>query len=399
MKARAFSFSLLILVWLIAAVLTARALAQESFYRGKTVRIIVGTSAGGGFDTYTRTLARHFGKHIPGQPAIVVENMPGAGHLIGANHMYNVARPDGLTIGHFHGGWFLYQLFKRPGIEFDATKFEFIGSPIAERWTAVAATGTSGLAAYVAPYAADAAQWVARALGGIGTFALQALLTIVIATILYTRGEIAREALTRFGRRLAGDRGQEVVLLAGRAIRAVALGVVVTALVQTTLSAGRYYLHIRNSGAGDPFISTPTGYTSYGSIGQYFISGYVTEAADIIVPPTAELQITDLTESGQTAKEFTVNYSDDMAVDASTIDDNDLRVTGPNGYDQLARLVSVNLTTDGTPRGVSSGVGCTSSGVATMRPPERGPPSPSPARPSKPRARGPRRGSCRGAGR
>ena len=126
MKARAFSFSLLILVWLIAAVLTARALAQESFYRGKTVRIIVGTSAGGGFDTYTRTLARHFGKHIPGQPAIVVENMPGAGHLIGANHMYNVARPDGLTIGHFHGGWFLYQLFKRPGIEFDATKFEFI---------------------------------------------------------------------------------------------------------------------------------------------------------------------------------------------------------------------------------------------------------------------------------
>ena len=102
--------------------------AQESFYRGKTLRMIVGTSAGGGFDTYTRTIARHFGKHVPGQPTIVVENMPGAGHLIGANHMYKVAKPDGLTIGHFHGGWFLYQLFKRPGIEFDATQFEFIGS-------------------------------------------------------------------------------------------------------------------------------------------------------------------------------------------------------------------------------------------------------------------------------
>jgi predicted PurR-regulated permease PerM len=75
-----------------------------------------------------------------------------------------------------------------------------------------------------------------RALGGIGTFALQALLTIIIATILYTRGETAREALIRFGRRLAGDRGEGIVLLAGRAIRAVALGVVVTALVQTTLA-------------------------------------------------------------------------------------------------------------------------------------------------------------------
>jgi tripartite-type tricarboxylate transporter receptor subunit TctC len=106
--------------------------AQETFYKGKTLRIIVGTSAGGGFDTYTRTLARHFGKHVPGQPAIVVENMPGAGHLIAANHMFKVAKPDGLTVGHFHGGWFLYQLFQRPGIEFDAKQFEFIGSPIKE---------------------------------------------------------------------------------------------------------------------------------------------------------------------------------------------------------------------------------------------------------------------------
>ena len=69
---------------------------------------------------------------MPGQPSIVVDNMAGAGHLIAANHMYRVAKPDGLTLGHFHGGWFLYQLFKRPGIEFDATKFEFIGSPIKE---------------------------------------------------------------------------------------------------------------------------------------------------------------------------------------------------------------------------------------------------------------------------
>jgi tripartite-type tricarboxylate transporter receptor subunit TctC len=118
--------------------------AQDNFYKGKTIRMIVGTSAGGGFDTYTRTIARHFGKHVPGQPAIVVENMAGAGHLIAANHMYNVAKPDGLTIGHFHGGWFLYQLFKRPGIQFDAAKFEFLGSPIKES-RACAFTKASGI--------------------------------------------------------------------------------------------------------------------------------------------------------------------------------------------------------------------------------------------------------------
>lgn len=118
--------------------------AQENFYKGKTLRMIVGTSAGGGFDTYTRTLARHFGKHVPGQPSIVVDNMAGAGHLIAANHMYKVAKPDGLTIGHFHGGWFLYQLFNRPGIEFDATKFEFLGSPIKES-RACAFTKASGI--------------------------------------------------------------------------------------------------------------------------------------------------------------------------------------------------------------------------------------------------------------
>lgn len=106
--------------------------AQESFFGGKTIRIVVATSAGGGFDAYTRTLARTLGKYIPGNPSIVVENMPGAGHLIGANHLYKVAKPDGLTIGHFQGGLFLHQLLGRPGIEFDARKFEFIGAPVTD---------------------------------------------------------------------------------------------------------------------------------------------------------------------------------------------------------------------------------------------------------------------------
>ncbi|HEV8726212.1 MAG TPA: hypothetical protein VGW77_36835, partial [Candidatus Binatia bacterium] len=105
------------------------ALSATSFYEGKTIRIIVGTSPGGGYDTYTRVIARHFSKYIPGGPTIVVDNMPGAGGLLAANHLYKVAKPDGLTIGHFVGGQFLQQLLARPGIEFDALKFEYIGVP------------------------------------------------------------------------------------------------------------------------------------------------------------------------------------------------------------------------------------------------------------------------------
>ena len=79
------------------------AAAQESFFNGKTVRIIVGGSAGGGYDTYTGVIARHSSKHISGNPNIAVENMAGSGSLISANHIYKIAKPDGLTIGHFRG--------------------------------------------------------------------------------------------------------------------------------------------------------------------------------------------------------------------------------------------------------------------------------------------------------
>jgi len=107
-------------------------LAQEPFYKGKTIRIIVGFAAGGGFDNYSRIIARHMGKYIPGNPAIIVENMTGAGSLIAANHVYKAAKPDGLTIGNFIGGLFMLQLFGNPGVEFDARKFEFIGVPARE---------------------------------------------------------------------------------------------------------------------------------------------------------------------------------------------------------------------------------------------------------------------------
>jgi len=103
--------------------------AQEPFYKGKTTRIIVGLPPGGGYDLYSRVIARHMGRHIPGNPTVVVENMDGAGSLIAANHIYKVAKPDGLTIGHILGGLFLQQLLGKPGIEFDGRRFEYIGVP------------------------------------------------------------------------------------------------------------------------------------------------------------------------------------------------------------------------------------------------------------------------------
>lgn len=109
--------------------------AQESFYKGKTMRIIVGAPPGGGFDAYARMISRHIGKHIPGNPTIIVDNMPGAGMMIAANHIYKVAKPDGLTIGHFTGSQTISQLIGQPGVEFDMRKFEYLGSPIADHFS------------------------------------------------------------------------------------------------------------------------------------------------------------------------------------------------------------------------------------------------------------------------
>jgi len=120
------------------------AAAQEPYYKGKTVRIVVGFTAGGGFDAYSRALARHMPRHIPGNPTIVVENMPGAGSLISANYLYKIAKPDGLTIGHFIGGLLLGQVLGQKGVEFDARKFEYIGAPVYEH-PVCATTTASGI--------------------------------------------------------------------------------------------------------------------------------------------------------------------------------------------------------------------------------------------------------------
>lgn len=88
-------------------------------FTDETVTIIVGSSPGGGFDTYARLVARHMGEHIPGQPNVIVENMPGAGHLIAMNHVYNVAPKDGTVIGNVEGALSMRQLLGAEGVEFD----------------------------------------------------------------------------------------------------------------------------------------------------------------------------------------------------------------------------------------------------------------------------------------
>jgi tripartite-type tricarboxylate transporter receptor subunit TctC len=123
------------IIYLAAAISAASAAAamaapaDDDFYRGKVIRIVVGFSPGGGFDTFARTLSRFMGKYVPGNPTVIVENMTGAGSLIAANHVYKVAKPDGLTIGAFNGNQILAQLVGGQGIAFDARRMEWMGAP------------------------------------------------------------------------------------------------------------------------------------------------------------------------------------------------------------------------------------------------------------------------------
>jgi tripartite-type tricarboxylate transporter receptor subunit TctC len=103
-------------------------LRAASFYEGKVVRVTVGFSAGGGFDLWARLIARHLGKHIPGNPTVVVENITGAGGLIQTNNLFKATKADGLTIGHVNGGLILGQMMGQPGYEFDSQKFIYIGA-------------------------------------------------------------------------------------------------------------------------------------------------------------------------------------------------------------------------------------------------------------------------------
>jgi len=108
---------------------TGQASAQKPFYKGKMVRIVVGYAPGGGFDTFSRLLARHLKRHIPGNPSIIVQNMPGAGSLVAANRVYAMQPSDGLTIVNFHYNVAMQFFVGDPAVKFDPMKYHWLGEP------------------------------------------------------------------------------------------------------------------------------------------------------------------------------------------------------------------------------------------------------------------------------
>ena len=122
----------LVIAVIVILVFGASSKAQDqAFYKGKTLRIIAGTTPGALYDQWARVIAAHIPRHIPGNPQVIVQNMPGAGHQIAANYLYNVAKPDGLTvIGSIIPTLYLDQLIGRKEIKYDWARFVFIGSPV-----------------------------------------------------------------------------------------------------------------------------------------------------------------------------------------------------------------------------------------------------------------------------
>ncbi len=133
MKERVFLLTLIFCFSVILPGIAPEAGAQgDQFYKGKTIRIMVGSTAGGFYDRWGRLFGKYMGKHIPGQPEIIVQNMTGAGSVIVTNHVYNVAKPDGLTLVMPLNGVYIDQFVGRKEVQFDMRKFRFIGSPVTE---------------------------------------------------------------------------------------------------------------------------------------------------------------------------------------------------------------------------------------------------------------------------
>jgi tripartite-type tricarboxylate transporter receptor subunit TctC len=137
--------------------------AVADFYRGKVVRIVVGFPPGGGADVYSRVLARHLGRFIPGSPTLAVTNMPGAGSMIAGNYIYNAGAKDGTEIGMLNGAVILEQLFGNPGIHFDMARFRYLAVPVTETYVMIVAR-RSGIARFSELVGANAKQVVIGAI-------------------------------------------------------------------------------------------------------------------------------------------------------------------------------------------------------------------------------------------
>jgi tripartite-type tricarboxylate transporter receptor subunit TctC len=129
--AKAFAVFLLPIIISVLPV-AVRAASVEDFYKGRTIQFIVGGSAGGGYDTYTRLIARHIPQYVPGKPSTVVQNMPGAGMLIAANYIFNSAPRDGTVIGNWSGPLIMQHMLANPAVQFEGRKFGWVGMPTSD---------------------------------------------------------------------------------------------------------------------------------------------------------------------------------------------------------------------------------------------------------------------------
>jgi tripartite-type tricarboxylate transporter receptor subunit TctC len=196
----------LLLIFLCAA----GAQAQTPFYQNKTITIIVGYQAGDGYDIWARLLAAHMGKHLPGHPGMIVQNMPGAGSMIAANNIYNVAKPDGLTLGSVGPSLYLDQVVGKKEVQFDWAKFGWVGSTENTPWLFYMNTSTPFKTIEDVRKAKDAPKCSATSTGTSGHFipklleeALGAKFNVVMGyrggaeqDLAFERGEVVCRALS-----------------------------------------------------------------------------------------------------------------------------------------------------------------------------------------------------------
>ena len=153
-------------------------------YTGRTIHSLVGLSAGGGADTHMRLVARYLGKHLPGRPAVVPQNMTGANGLILANYLSNVAPRDGTTIGLLSSALLLQQAVSKPGIQYDLEKFNWLGSAAPRTVGIIVVSSAAGIDLI------DQAKQREVVLGGIGVGGITSSLPKLINDLLGTRFKI-----------------------------------------------------------------------------------------------------------------------------------------------------------------------------------------------------------------
>ncbi len=165
---------------LIVTLVVWSAAGAAGFYEGKTVRIVVSSSPGGGYDTYARYIARHLYRHLPGEPRMIVENRPGAGGLRAGNYIYHSSRQDGTEILHIGGSSVIKQLTGMKQVKFDARQFQYIGAPYAEATVLVVTrnSGVTSLEQVIGPKAKEVA------LGGISVGSPNDVAAILLRDVL-----------------------------------------------------------------------------------------------------------------------------------------------------------------------------------------------------------------------